>query len=87
MSEAAAKYGATVDEETSKPDEAYARFGPEERDGVPPGVAAVLKDPDAPADRRREPGSGFTLTSDTGDEISLESLRGKQCPFSTSSSG
>ncbi len=31
VNEVAAKYGASVDEETSKPDEAYARFGPEER--------------------------------------------------------
>ncbi len=29
--EVAAKYGASVPEETSKPDEAYAHFGPEER--------------------------------------------------------
>jgi quercetin dioxygenase-like cupin family protein len=31
VSEAAAKYGASVTEETSKPDAAYAHFGPEER--------------------------------------------------------
>ena len=31
VSEVAAKHGASVPEETSKPDEAYARFGPEER--------------------------------------------------------
>jgi quercetin dioxygenase-like cupin family protein len=31
VDEVAAKYGACVPEETSKPDEAYAHFGPEER--------------------------------------------------------
>jgi len=31
VNEVAAKYGASVPEETSNPDEAYARFGPEER--------------------------------------------------------
>jgi hypothetical protein len=31
VSEVAAKYGASVLEETSKPDEAYAHFGSEER--------------------------------------------------------
>jgi uncharacterized cupin superfamily protein len=31
VNEVAAKHGASVLEETSKPDEAYARFGPEER--------------------------------------------------------
>jgi gentisate 1,2-dioxygenase len=31
VSEAAAKYGASVAEETSDPDEAYASLGPEER--------------------------------------------------------
>ncbi len=31
VNEVAAKYGATVVEETSNPDEAYARCGPEER--------------------------------------------------------
>jgi quercetin dioxygenase-like cupin family protein len=37
VSEAAAKYGASVPEETSKPDEAYAQFGPEERSGYRDG--------------------------------------------------
>ena len=31
VDEVAAKYGASVSEETSKPDEAYAHFGPEAR--------------------------------------------------------
>jgi hypothetical protein len=31
VDEVAAKHGACVREETSKPDEAYSRFGPEER--------------------------------------------------------
>lgn len=37
VDEAAAKYGASVVEETSKPDEAYARFGPEERSAYQDG--------------------------------------------------
>ena len=41
VDEVAAKYGASVLEETSKPDEAYARFEPEKRIGVPGGMAAV----------------------------------------------
>ena len=43
VNEVAAKYDASVLEETSKPDEAYARFGPEERsayhDGWLPSAA------------------------------------------------
>jgi hypothetical protein len=31
VNDVAAKYGASVPEETSSPDEAYARWGPEER--------------------------------------------------------
>ena len=41
--EVAAKHDASVLEETSKPDEAYARFGPEERSRVPGGMAAVRR--------------------------------------------
>ena len=37
VSEVAAKHGASVAEETSKPDEAYAHFGPEERSAYQEG--------------------------------------------------
>jgi quercetin dioxygenase-like cupin family protein len=48
VNEVAAKHDASVLEETSSPDEAHARWGPEERSGYDEGVAAVLNDPDDP---------------------------------------
>ena len=46
--------------------------------GVPRGVAAVLKTPTrSSVIEEGSPAPDFTLTSDTGEEVSLESLRGK----------
>jgi quercetin dioxygenase-like cupin family protein len=42
VNEVAAKYDASVLEETSKPDDAYARWGPEERSAYREGWAAVI---------------------------------------------
>ena len=60
VNEVAAKHDASVLEETSKPDEAYARWGTEERSTYRRGVAAVMNDPGTPDGRRRRgrsPGS------------------------------
>ena len=48
VNDVAAKHGASVLEETTNPDEASARFGPEERAAYREGMAAVLNDPDGP---------------------------------------
>ena len=44
VNEVAAKHGASVPEETSKPDEAYAGFGPEERSAYREGWLPDLGD-------------------------------------------
>ena len=70
VNEVAAKHDASVLEETSSPDEAYARWGKEERSSVRRGVAAVMNDPGAPTGgvvEEGRPAPDFTLTSDSGE--------------------
>jgi hypothetical protein len=48
VSDVAAKHGASVLEETSNPDEAYTRFGPEQRAAYRDGWLPSLNDLDGP---------------------------------------
>ena len=48
VDEVAATHDASALEETSNPDEAYARFGPEERSGYGEGWLPSLNDPEGP---------------------------------------
>ena len=70
VNDVAAKYGACVAEETSDAGRGLLGLRAGGADGVPRGVAAVVVEEGKPAPT-------FTLPSDSGEDVSLESFRGK----------